>query len=325
MTSRNYCFTLHFGDFDAASNARLHELPDKVGYLIYSIEEALLTGAIHWQGYMELDQSLRIAAVKKLHPVFSMAHFERRMGTQQEAIDYCSKEESHLAGPFELGTPAQAGKKRKCVLDDAIEAIKANPMITQRELDEQFSSATVRFNRQLLDFRQRLRQSKVDDSEFVPYDWQQSILTTLSTEPDNRHIIWVTDTVGGKGKSRLAHHLIHMQDACVLSGKLADMIYVWKNSLSRIAIFDISRSAAEHSDHLYTMAEHLKDGKMCSTKYESGMVTFKPPHVLFFANFSWDRSKWSHDRVVEIDLNAPIRVPPLPQFDDAFIADFFSS
>lgn len=325
MTSRNYMFTVHFADFDAALNARLMELPDRVGYMIWSIEQAPLTGAIHWQGYMELDDSLRIPAAKRLHELFATAHLEKRNGTQAQAIAYCSKEESHLAGPFELGVPAQAGRKRKSCLDEAIEAIKANPFITQRELDEQFSSATVRFNRALIDFRQRLRQTKVDDSTFIPYDWQQSILTTLQTTADDRHIIWVTDTIGGKGKSRLAHHLIHMYDACVLSGKLADMIYVWKNSLSRIAIFDVTRSAAEHSDHLYTMAEMLKNGAMCNSKYESCAFTFKPPHVLFFSNFSWDRSKWSNDRVIEIDLNAPVNIPPLPQIDDEFLDRFFSS
>lgn len=323
MTSRNYCFTLHFADAETAFNARLTELPDKVGYIIWSIEEAPTTGAIHWQGYMELDDALRIPAVKRLHPIFSTMHLEKRRGTQQEAIDYCSKPETNLAGPFELGVAGSQGRKRKSPLDDAIKYIQENPYCTQRDLDDNFPSATVRYNRQLIDFRQRLRQTLIDDSSFVPYDWQRSMLTTLATEADDRHIIWVTDTVGGKGKSRLAHHLIHMHGACVLSGKLADMIYAWKNSLSKIAIFDVTRSAAEHSDHLYTMAEQLKNGAMCNSKYESNMFTFKPPHVIFFANFSWDRSKWSNDRVTEIDLNAPIVIPPLPVFDDNVIDDFF--
>ena len=53
------------------------------------------------------------------------------------------------------------------------------------------------------------------------------------------------------------------------------------------------------------MGEALKSGFVFTTKYQSRQVTFKPPHVIYFSNASWDREKFSHDRVVEIDLNAP--------------------
>ncbi len=67
--------------------------------------------------------------------------------------------------------------------------------------------------------------------------------------------------------------------------------------------FDISRAAAEHSDHLYSMAEKLKNGFYLSTKYESVMKVFRPPHVLFFSNFHPDENKWSRDRVQLWDLD----------------------
>jgi hypothetical protein len=121
-------------------------------------------------------------------------------------------------------------------------------------------------------------------------------------------VLWIRDSVGGKGKSRLTRHLCLEHKAIALSGRLADMMYafsqcVHSNESPPIVIFDVSRAQAEHSDHLYTMAEHLKNGQFFSTKYTSRMCFFAPPHVLFFANRLYDQDKWSADRVQLIDLD----------------------
>jgi len=339
MGSRNYCFTLHFSSEALAIAAALDELPEHVGYLFYTVQrgDTQVAPACHWQGYLELDKVMRIGpALKGLHPLFSKMHFEpRKAPTAEEAIAYCRDSTTNLDyDPVELGRRGHQGKKRKSPLDEATEAIMANPMITQRELDLQFPSATVRYNRQLIDFRQRLRMQVKDDSAFVPNDWQQSIIDRIKIPADDRHVIWVTDSVGGKGKSRLARHLIAQYDACLLSGKELDMKYAWKNHLGKIAIFDITRAAAEFTDHLYTMGENLKNGNYCSAKYESCMVPFEAPHVIYFANFGWDRSKFSLDRVIDIDLDKWVSIPPLPVLPDepilldeneAFLERFFTS
>jgi len=48
----------------------------------------------------------------------------------------------------------------------------------------------------------------------------------------------------------------------------------------RANIKDISRATAEHSDHLYSMAEALKDGNFVSTKYQTRSEVFPRPHVI---------------------------------------------
>ncbi len=111
----------------------------------------------------------------------------------------------------------------------------------------------------------------------------------------------MVDRKGGQGKSRLAFHLMCEFNAIVLEGRLADMCYAYDKQ--PIAVFDVSRAAADHSEHLYSMAEKLKNGFFMSQKYETQMKVFKPPHVIFFSNTIPDETKWSQDRVRLIDLD----------------------
>lgn len=148
-----------------------------------------------------------------------------------------------------------------------------------------------------------------DDSTFQPRPWQATIINTLSAQPDDRTIFWVTDTQGGQGKTRLATHLILQHGAIELSGKLADMTYAFMNQRSKIVIFDVSRAQADFSDHIYTMAEKLKSGRLMNTKYSSRQFTFPPPHVIVFSNATWDKNKLSLDRVKETTLQATIAQP----------------
>lgn len=143
--------------------------------------------------------------------------------------------------------------------------------------------------------------------------WQRILTQFLQQPADDRSIIWVVDRPGQAGKSTLSKHLVLTKGATVLEGRLADMCYSYDKQ--PIVIFDISRAAAEHSDHLYSMAEKLKNGIFLSTKYDSMMKVFDPPHVIFFSNSAPDTSKWSSDRckIVDLDKAEPFPVDMLLQ------------
>ena len=85
-------------------------------------------------------------------------------------------------------------------------------------------------------------------------------------------------------------------------GKKADMAYVYSKNPSKIVIFDLSRTTApsegkEHYfDGVYSLAEDLKNGMITSYKYDSTNVLTTGCHVVFFANFLPDMTKWSDDR-----------------------------
>jgi len=129
------------------------------------------------------------------------------------------------------------------------------------------------------------------------------VIDLLAAPADDRHIFWVCDTIGNRGKSRLAKYLCCEKGAIQLTGRLQDMGYAYNKE--PIVVFNITRAQAEHSDHIYTMAEMLKDGYIFSTKYESTAKRFRPPHVIVFANVFPKDGMWSADRAIVVDLNNP--------------------
>ena len=152
--------------------------------------------------------------------------------------------------------------------------------------------------------RDAQRDVPVDDSAFIPRFWQQQVLDGLQEEAGDRRINWIYDPAGNNGKSRLASYLVSERGAVCLAGKMNDMTYIYDRQ--PIVIFDIGRSAVEHTDHLYGMAEALKNGCIVSGKYMGAMKRFKPPHVIFMSNERPKEGKWTADRLRLYDLSNPM-------------------
>jgi len=120
--ARAWCFTIHARTEADQHNWLLHphtaEIPDLfwqydleesgVQYAIFQIEKCPETGRIHIQGALQLDKQQRLTWMKKLH---STAHWEVMKGNWQQNIDYCSKSETKINGPWEFGTRPKQGKR----------------------------------------------------------------------------------------------------------------------------------------------------------------------------------------------------------------------
>lgn len=277
---------------------------NRLRYLVCQAEMCPTSARIHLQGYFEIRSST--VTINMVRDVFPGVHVEKAKGTRNQARDYCMKVDTRIEGPWEFGTFTPTQGKRND-LEAAIEVLKSDGM---EALIEEHPAVYVKFNRGLTLLADRLPQDPDGDQHFEPRAWQKVVVDTLAGEPDDRTIYWVTDGRGGAGKSRLARHLVDSRSAVYLSGKLADMALILKNALARpskpqVAVFDITRAQAEHSDHLYTFAEMIKNCLVVSNKYESCQLRFQPMHVIFFSNNTWDKSKWSHDRVKEMNLAMP--------------------
>lgn len=77
-------------------------LEGNLRFAIWQLESAPSTGRLHLQGYLEFEVSMRLSSVKRFLSAES-CHLEGRRGTRDQAIAYCRKEESHVAGPWEVG------------------------------------------------------------------------------------------------------------------------------------------------------------------------------------------------------------------------------
>lgn len=97
MAYRRWCFT----SYDV-ENPPTGEIPG-LTYLIYQLEKCPDTGRHHYQGYIHLSKTIRISGLHKIAGLGS-AHFEPAHGSPEDNRKYCSKSESQLAGPWEIGT-----------------------------------------------------------------------------------------------------------------------------------------------------------------------------------------------------------------------------
>lgn len=104
------------------------ELPhdDGVQGLFYQVERAPSTGKIHLQGFIVFKKRCRFSTVQRL---FHGCHLEAARGSQQQNIDYCSKSDTKVCGPFTVGSLEAPGRnerlrdeKRKPV-DEAIDLV----------------------------------------------------------------------------------------------------------------------------------------------------------------------------------------------------------
>jgi len=91
----------------------INEIPryhgGRMHYLVYQREVCPETGRMHFQGYCEFRSNQRLEAVRRLFPG---AHLERRYGTQEQAIAYCTKDETRAPGstPIICGVPTLANQ-----------------------------------------------------------------------------------------------------------------------------------------------------------------------------------------------------------------------
>jgi hypothetical protein len=77
--------------------------------------------------------------------------------------------------------------------------------------------------------------------------------------------------------------------------KNQDLKHILARTISSIVIFDLTRTTEDCLKGLYSLAEHLKNGRFTSGKYDGVTKYFPKPHVIFFANYAPYMTAWSAD------------------------------
>ncbi|QIK03941.1 replication-associated protein [Northern red-backed vole stool-associated circular virus 117] len=119
--SRNWCGTLQLEDetYDAETWFQKLLNDGLVKFVIGQIERGHETEHAHLQFYIQLSGRKTLTQLKKL--VNASAHWEPARGSPDQCIEYCSKEDTRVAGPWQAGQPLYPGHRSD--LDRAAEMI----------------------------------------------------------------------------------------------------------------------------------------------------------------------------------------------------------
>ncbi|AXH77803.1 MAG: putative viral replication protein [Circoviridae sp.] len=126
--------------------------PHKWGakYVSWQMEKG---ATLHYQGYVEWHAQKRLGQVKKIN---ARAHWEPRMGTQEQAIAYTRKEDSRVDGPWEAGVKGP-GQGKRSDLDLVVEKIQAG--VGLREIGEDHGALMIQYGRGIQSYAQLMAAS----------------------------------------------------------------------------------------------------------------------------------------------------------------------
>lgn len=114
--ARHWCFTLNNPtEEELLTLSGMSATSPACTYLVFQLEEGS-NATHHVQGYIEFNQALRFAQVKRL--ISQRCHLEKRRGTREQARAYCMKPDTRVEGPFEFGTWVPGGQGRRTDLHD---------------------------------------------------------------------------------------------------------------------------------------------------------------------------------------------------------------
>lgn len=263
----------------------------RISFYIYQFEKGNETETLHIQAYVEFNGQVHFSTLKNM---FEGARIDPRRGTAEQAITYCSKEETRVRGPFTSGVPRVKAAKLK--LMDLLKMIEDGKTVL--DCHEIAPAETILNKKHMLEHSQLLNERKTKKhleetfKEASLRNWQEEAIEKLLKQ-DSRKVLWVVDEKGNTGKTWLSKWLFFQFNAMILNnGKTADIAHAYDNQ--DIVVFDFSRSQEGHIN--YGVIENLKNGCIFSGKYGSRQKIFVEPKIIVFSNFEPDMTKFSADR-----------------------------
>lgn len=325
MGQRSYCFTafdldyenLNFGEsFELDATKVIGDEALKViQYVIFQLEECDETGRWHFQGYMELRKVCRFRAVKKWGGFWETAHLEAREGTRQEAVNYCRKNETSIAGPWTIGAFEAGGQGKRNELGALVEAARGGA--TARDIALEYPSSYIRYGNGIQRWMDLIRPNPVETITLCR--WQRELVGLLRGEPHPRKIRWYVDSIGGSGKSTFVRwYLANTGGAQLLSGGQHQRI-LYAVEPCRVHFFDFARAMGDGAEahYPYVPIEHIKNGLVpAGGMYGAGSRVLGPNHCICFSNSMPDESKFSSDRWDIIMLNGTTELEPEMEIEE---------
>ena len=152
---------------------------------------------------------------------------------------------------------------------------------------------------------------KVDISDIVLRKWQEEAMK-LFDSPTERQVIWITDILGGKGKTFFQKYVVGYYgqsrvarlDLRVKHANACNVLKKLPLATIDIFLFNDVRSQYGEDLNLYRLLEDIKDGQATTSKYDNDNIRFKTPNiVMIFSNKYPNLKKLTNDRWVVLHPN----------------------
>lgn len=156
--SRNWCFTINNPTTEPEEIIRV--LEPNVKFAIFQFEKGE-SGTKHYQGYLRWNENTRLSALKKLEGDFARAHFKIAKGNEQQNIVYCTKQDTRIDGPWEIGERSHQGKRTD--LDSVVDLIKSGA--TLKRVAEECPREFIKYPRGIKEYMGAINERNPRDFE----------------------------------------------------------------------------------------------------------------------------------------------------------------
>lgn len=261
---------------------------DTVCDFVYVCWQHERTSHDHIQGYCQMRKECTIKQIKCLFEPYKPHLEKQRARCNGDARDYCLKEDSRVAGPWEWGEFIKNGshvrKWNELYVVDPETMKMENPSLYRRVKAKKTMEEYCRNKSKL---PEKLK------------SWQKELNRRIEETADDRKIIWVYGNIGGEGKTTYARELLRQGWFYTRGGSIDNVCHQYVDDISRNVVFDIPRDKKEFLQ--YSLVEMLKDRIVISNKYEPvTMCSDVNVHVVVMSNFLPDFDKISENRLVII-------------------------
>lgn len=318
-TQRDFCFTIN--NYTPQEIDYVNDITSR--YIVYG-KEISNSGTPHLQGYILFTNKRSLNGVKKTFKINGKQHHVEngRDPDVPHGIAYCKKgQQPHeefvslgTNGPnyglnadiYERGDPPisaiEVGRDEKARHKRIRELAILGDFDT---LSNEHFDYYINHDKALHRFHHLYRPKRYPPCFVTPesiYPWQKALLDRLS-QPcnNNREILFLFDEEGQHGKSQIAIYCskILPNVQTLTPAKYPDLAYLLKET-TEILFIDFSKTFDMlNYTSVLDLCEHIKTGKVISTKYTPCEKTFtKHTHIVIFSNEYLDTSKLTKDRPI---------------------------
>lgn len=288
---------------------------DKVEVFVYQHEIGVAKSVPHIQAFFYSSVGYRLQELK--YHLGKRAHFKHMNGSMKNGVKYCSKPKTRdlRLSPEPLYWPNKDFVDKFCIEHDSHKLTKLE-LALKDTMDNKINKGSHQYIQYYKNIHAIANEIKTDErakkfksyfeSEVILKPWQLELLEYIKHQ-NQRHILWIVDVDGNKGKTFMARYLTHMQDFYYVIGKTSAEHYArdFIRSGKKHFVFDITRAELSPDQKTvtsisYKSMEHLKNGIIATWKNDGFTAEIADPNeevkIVVMANGLPELTKFSKDR-----------------------------